>query len=198
MGNKKPVVRTELAKVNGEMEGSEKEESRFHPSVWIHPSAVIDEGVKIGEGSKIWHFTHIGDHAKIGRNVSIGDYVYIGPEVEIGDGCKIQNHVSIFEGVVLEEKVFVGPGVVFTNVKNPRAFINRRYAFKHTGVGLGVTIGANATILCGLSIGRFAFIGAGALVTRNVDAFSLELGVPSEHVSWMNEEGNQQLNRPGL
>jgi len=198
MGNKTPKLTTEMADESNEKEESLNERERFHRSVYIHETTIIEEEVEIGEGSKIWHYSHVCRYAKIGKNVTIGDFVYIGPEVEIGDNSKIQNHVSLFEGVQLGERVFVGPGVMFTNVKNPRAFINRRHAFKHTAVMEGVTIGANATILCGVSLGRYCFVGAGAVVTRDVGPFSLVMGTPAEHAGWMSIEANSQVNRPGM
>jgi len=163
-----------------------------------HETAIIDEGCEIGAETKIWQFTHICRYAQIGKNVTIGQGCYIGPEVEIGNGCRIQNHVSIFEGVILDDDVFIGPGTMFTNVINPRAFINRRHAFKRTSVGKGSTIGANCTIICGHGLGRYCFIGAGAVVTRDVEPFSMRIGCPAVHVSWISKEGHPQINRPGM
>jgi len=163
-----------------------------------HDTSIIEEGCKIGDGSKIWHFSHIGRHTVIGKDCVIGDYVYIGPEVEIGDRCKIQNHVSIFEGVTIEDDVFIGPGAMFTNVNNPRAFINRRHAFRHTNVAKGASVGANVTIICGHSLGRYSFIGAGSVVTADVLPFALVVGVPARQVCWISAEGAKQMNRPGV
>ena len=152
---------------------------------FIHPSSYVDENVEIGEGTKIWHFSHILKNSKIGRNCIIGQNVMIGPDVVIGDGCKIQNNVSVYKGVTLEDGVFCGPSCVFTNVITPRAFIERKHEFKPTLVKRGATIGANATILCGITIGKYAFIGAGAVVTSDVPDYALFLGVPARHSGWV-------------
>lgn len=152
---------------------------------FVHESSYIDPGVEIGEGTKIWHFSHILKGTKIGKNCVIGQNVMIGPDVEIGNGCKIQNNVSIYKGVKLEDEVFVGPSAVFTNVKNPRAFIERKHAFKPTMVKKGATIGANATILCGVTLGEYCFIGAGAVVTKDVKPHALMLGVPAKQAGWV-------------
>ncbi len=145
----------------------------------IHQSAFVDEGAEIGQGTKIWHYCHVCSGAKIGENCVLGHSVYIAPGVVIGDGCKIQNHVSIYTGVTLEESIFIGPSVCFTNVINPRAFIDRKTEFLPTYVEGGVTICANATIICGNRIGRFSFIAAGAVVTKDVPPYAVMIGVPA-------------------
>lgn len=166
--------------------------------VLVHESSIIDEDCKIETGSVIWQFCHICEDAVIGKNVTIGQGVYVGPGVVIGEGCKIQNGVSIFEGVELGDFVFVGPSATFTNIKVPRAKIVKRHAFEATNVGAGASIGANTTIVCGNDLGRYCFIGAGSVVTHDVEAFSMQVGVPSEHVSWISKEGKIQINRPGF
>lgn len=152
---------------------------------FIHPTSIIDENVKIGKGTKIWHFSHILRDTEIGENCTIGQNVMIGPDVKVGKGCKIQNNVSVYKGVVLEDYVFCGPSCVFTNVINPRAFIERKNEFKKTLVREGATIGANATIVCGITIGKYAFIGAGAVVTKNVPDYALVIGVPARQAGWV-------------
>ena len=147
-----------------------------------HETAVIDEPVEIGEGTKIWHFSHISANAKIGNNVIIGQNVFVGKGVVIGNGCKIQNNVSVYEGVTLEDDVFIGPSVVFTNVKEPRANIEQKNNFLQTLVKKGATIGANATIICGNTIGQNSFIGAGSLITKNVNDHSLVHGAPAKYI----------------
>ncbi|MFN0290525.1 acyltransferase [Pedobacter helvus] len=160
------------------------------PNYFVHETAVVDEGAKIGAGTKIWHFCHIMPHAKIGNDCSLGQNVMIADEVEIGNGVKIQNNVSVYTGVVLEDNVFVGPSVVFTNVKNPRSFINRKQEFKKTLIRKGATIGANATIICGHTVGSYAFIAAGTVVTKDVKPYSLVMGNPGVHVGWVSEYGH--------
>ena len=157
--------------------------------VFVHESAYVDPPVTIGAGTRIWHFCHILTHAVIGRDCTLGQNVMIGPGVRIGDRCKIQNNVSIYEGVTLDDDVFCGPSCVFTNVTNPRAAINRRAEFLETPVGRGATIGANATIVCGHSLGAYSFIAAGAVVTRDVADFALMAGVPARRVGWMSAAG---------
>ncbi len=147
---------------------------------FVHKSSCVDQNVKIGNGTKIWHFSHILKNSRLGKNCIIGQDVMIGPDAEIGNGCKIQNNVSIFKGVTLEDNVFCGPSCVFTNVINPRAFIERKDEFKNTLVKEGATIGANATIICGITIGKYAFIGAGAVVTKDVPDYGLVFGVPAK------------------
>jgi UDP-2-acetamido-3-amino-2,3-dideoxy-glucuronate N-acetyltransferase len=153
-----------------------RDDPRF-PGVRIHESSYVDEAVSIGEGTVIWHFCHILPEASLGRRCSLGQNVMVGPQAAIGDGCKIQNNVSLYQGVILEEEVFCGPSCVFTNVVNPRAFISRKQEFQETRVRRGATIGANATILCGNTIGRYAFVAAGAVVNAPVPDFALVAGV---------------------
>lgn len=152
---------------------------------FVHESSYVDEPVEIGEGTKIWHFCHILPSTVIGKNCVIGQNVMIGPRVKIGNNVKIQNNVSIYEGVELEDDVFCGPSCVFTNVLNPRAFIERKHEFKKTIVKRGATIGANATIVCGVTIGEYALIGAGAVVTRDVLPYALVVGVPGRQIGWV-------------
>jgi UDP-2-acetamido-3-amino-2,3-dideoxy-glucuronate N-acetyltransferase len=172
-----------------------REDPRF-PGVSIHESAYVDDPASIGPGTKIWHFAHILGHVSIGANCAIGQNVMIGPKVEIGGGVRIQNNVSIYEGVTLEDDVFCGPSCVFTNVNNPRSFIGRRGEFRTTRVGRGASIGANATIVCGHDIGEYAFIAAGAVVTKNVPAYSLMMGAPARRHGWMSKAGERL--GPGL
>lgn len=156
-----------------------------------HPSAIIDDGAQIGDGSRIWHFVHICEGATIGENVSLGQGVFIGNKVTIGDNCKIQNNVSVYDNVVLQDGVFCGPSVVFTNVYNPRALVERKDEYKDTLVRRGASLGANCTIVCGVTIEEFAFVGAGAVVTSDVPAFALMVGVPARRVGWMSEFGER-------
>jgi UDP-2-acetamido-3-amino-2,3-dideoxy-glucuronate N-acetyltransferase len=157
----------------------------MHESFFIHESSYIDENCSIGVGTKIWHFSHILGNTTIGKNCVLGQNVTAGPDVVIGDSCKIQNNVSIFKGVTLDNSVFCGPSCVFTNVVIPRAFINRKHAFKNTHVKEGVTIGANATIICGSVIGEYALIGAGAVVKGVIKPYALILGVPGKQKGWV-------------
>jgi len=152
---------------------------------FVHESAYIDDNVEIGKGTKIWHFSHVLRNTHIGENCVIGQNCMIGPDVRIGKGCKIQNNVSIYKGVTLEDYVFCGPSCVFTNVLTPRAFIERKSEFLPTLVKEGATIGANATIVCGHTIGRYALIGAGAVVTSDVPDYALYLGIPAKHSGWV-------------
>ena len=156
---------------------------------FIHDTAIIDAGVSIGKNVSIWHFSHIISGSSIGDNCTLGQNVMVGPKVKIGDGCKIQNNVSIYEGIEIGNNVFCGPSCVFTNVINPRAFINRKSEFKKTVVEDGATLGANCTIVCGVNIGKFALIGAGAVVTKDVDNYALFTGVPAKRVGWVSESG---------
>lgn len=157
----------------------------------VHPSAIVDEGAQIGDGSRVWHFAHICAGARIGRHVSLGQNVFVGNKVSIGDRCKIQNNVSVYDNVTLEEGVFCGPSMVFTNVHNPRALVERKSEYRDTRVRRGATLGANCTIVCGVTIGEGAFIGAGAVVTRNVPDFALIVGVPARQIGWMSAFGEQ-------
>jgi UDP-2-acetamido-3-amino-2,3-dideoxy-glucuronate N-acetyltransferase len=159
------------------------------PGVTYHESAYIDDPVEIGEGTRIWHFSHVLARSKIGRGCIIGQNVVIGPDVSLGDRCKLQNNVSIYPGVTLEDGVFCGPSCVFTNVINPRAEIERKTEFRPTLVKRGTTIGANATIICGNTLGEYCMIGAGAVVTRDVPAFALMVGAPARRVGWMSKAG---------
>lgn len=161
------------------------------PGVRIHESCYVDDPVSIGAGTVIWHFCHVLGNVSIGKGCSIGQNVMIGPNVTIGDGCKIQNNVSLYEGVVLEDDVFCGPSCVFTNVVNPRASISRKAEFKTTLVRRGATIGANATVLCGHTIGSYAFVGAGAVVTSDAPSFALMIGAPARRVGWMSRAGER-------
>jgi UDP-2-acetamido-3-amino-2,3-dideoxy-glucuronate N-acetyltransferase len=158
---------------------------------FAHPSAIIDEGCKIGKGTKIWHFSHIMPNCTLGENCNIGQNVVISPEVVLGRNTKVQNNVSIYTGVTCDEDVFLGPSMVFTNVINPRSAVNRKSEYAKTHVGKGASIGANATIVCGHDIGAFAFIGAGAVVTKNVPAYSLWVGNPAKQMGWMSEYGQR-------
>ena len=161
------------------------------PGVYIHPSAIIDEGCKIGEGSKIWHFCHIMTGASIGNKCSLGQNVMVAPGVVLGNNVKVQNNVSLYEGVVCEDDVFLGPSMVFTNITNPRSAIVRRGQYAKTTVKKGATIGANATIVCGHDIGEYAFIGAGAVVTKHVKPYALMVGNPATQLGWMSEYGHR-------
>ena len=164
-------------------------ESPRFPGVRIHESSYVDDGVSIGEGTTIWHFCHVLADASIGRGCMIGQNVMVGRGVRIGNDCKIQNNVSVYESVELEDGVFCGPSCVFTNVLNPRAEVSRKSEFRPTVVGRGATIGANATVVCGHTIGRYAFIAAGAVVTRDVPDFALMIGSPARRAGWMSENG---------
>jgi UDP-2-acetamido-3-amino-2,3-dideoxy-glucuronate N-acetyltransferase len=154
-------------------------------SYWAHPTAIIDTPVSIGEATRIWHFTHVMANARIGARCALGQNVFVASRAVVGDGCRIQNNVSVYEGVELADDVFVGPSAVFTNVVNPRAFVQRRDQLRRTPVGRGATIGANATIVCGAEIGDFAFIAAGAVVTADVPPFALMGGVPARRIGWV-------------
>jgi UDP-2-acetamido-3-amino-2,3-dideoxy-glucuronate N-acetyltransferase len=156
-----------------------------------HPSAIVDPGAQIGDGCRIWHFVHVSAGALIGRNVSLGQNVFVGNKVSIGDDCKVQNNVSIYDNVTLEDGVFCGPSMVFTNVYNPRSFVERKNEYRDTLVKRGATLGANCTIVCGVTIGEFAFVGAGAVVNRDVPDYALVVGVPAKQIGWMSEFGEQ-------
>lgn len=166
---------------------------------FAHPTAVIDENCTIGEGTKIWHFSHIMGNCTIGQNCNFGQNVVVSPGVVLGNNVKVQNNVSIYTGVVCEDDVFLGPSMVFTNVINPRSAVNRRDQYAKTTVGQGASIGANATIVCGNDIGKFAFIGAGAVVTKSVPDYALVIGNPSRQTGWMSEYGHKLVfNEEGL
>jgi UDP-2-acetamido-3-amino-2,3-dideoxy-glucuronate N-acetyltransferase len=158
---------------------------------FAHPTAVIDEGCEIGEAVKIWHFSHIMPGCKIGEGCNIGQNVVVSPKVVLGKNVRVQNNVSIYEGVICEDDVFLGPSMVFTNVINPRSAVSRKSEYKQTLVRKGASIGANATIVCGNEIGEFAFIGAGAVVTKPVPPYTLVVGNPAKHIGWMSEYGHR-------
>jgi UDP-2-acetamido-3-amino-2,3-dideoxy-glucuronate N-acetyltransferase len=160
-------------------------------SYQVHPSAIVDEGAQIGDGSRVWHFVHVCCGARIGKGVSLGQNVFIGNKVVIGDNCKIQNNVSVYDNVTLEEGVFCGPSMVFTNVYNPRSLIERKNEYRDTLIKKGATLGANCTIVCGVTISEFAFVGAGAVVNKDVPAYALMVGVPARQIGWMSEFGEQ-------
>jgi UDP-2-acetamido-3-amino-2,3-dideoxy-glucuronate N-acetyltransferase len=158
-------------------------------SVYLHPSSYVDDHVQIGSNTKIWHFCHILPHTSIGENCSFGQNCVVGPKVFIGKGVKVQNNVSIYEGVEVEDDVFLGPSVVFTNVINPRAFIQRKEEFKKTLLKKGCSVGANATIVCGVTIGEYALIGSGAVVNKEVKPYALMVGVPASQIGWVGISG---------
>lgn len=158
---------------------------------FAHETAVIDEGCSIGEGTKIWHFSHIMKDAVIGENCNIGQNVVVSPQVVLGKNCKIQNNVSVYTGVICEDDVFMGPSMVFTNVINPRSSVNRKSEYMKTMVKKGVTFGANCTIVCGITIGEYAFIGAGAVITKDVKPFALVVGNPGKQIGWMSRYGQR-------
>jgi len=160
-------------------------------SYQVHPSAIIDDGAEIGDGSRVWHFVDVCGGARVGKNVSMGQNVFVGNNVVIGDDCKIQNNVSVYDNVTLEDGVFCGPSMVFTNVYNPRSFIDRKEEYLDTLVKRGATLGANCTIVCGVTIGEFAFVGAGAVVNNDVLPYALMVGVPARQIGWMSEYGEQ-------
>jgi len=157
----------------------------------IHESAIVDEGARIGPGSRIWHFVHVCSGAKLGQGCSLGQNVFVGNRVVIGDNCKIQNNVSVYDNVTLEDDVFCGPSMVFTNVYNPRSAITRKDEYRDTLVKTGATLGANCTIVCGVTIGRYAFVGAGAVIQRDVPDYALMVGVPARQIGWMSEFGER-------
>ena len=156
---------------------------------YAHPTAVVDDGCEIGSGTKIWHFSHVMPGCKIGDGCSLGQNVVVSPDVVLGRNCKVQNNVSIYTGVICEDDVFLGPSMVFTNVTNPRSAVSRKTEYRATPVGRGATIGANATVVCGNRIGEFAFIGAGAVVTKDVPPYALVVGNPARQTGWMSEFG---------
>ena len=159
------------------------------PDAFVHESAYVDDGASIGAGTRIWHFVHVLKGTEIGANCVLGQNVMVGPDVRVGDGCKLQNNVALYKGVTLERDVFCGPSCVFTNVLTPRAFVERKDEFAPTHVGRGATIGANATIVCGNSIGAYATVAAGAVVTRDVPDHALVAGVPARRIGWVSREG---------
>jgi len=169
-----------------EMEKKRKEFLKIE--YFVHESSYIDDNVIIGKDTKIWHFSHILSGSKIGKDCVIGQNVTIGPDVIIGDGCKIQNNVSVYKGITIGDDVFLGPSCVFTNVINPRAFINRKNEFRNTVVEKGITIGANATILCGITLGEYCFIAAGSVVTKDVKPYSLVIGNPAKHIRFLTKD----------
>ena len=152
---------------------------------YIHPSAVVDEGVSLGEDTRVWHFVHVTSGARVGKRCSLGQNVFVGKGVLLGDGVKVQNNVSIYEGVDVGDDVFLGPSCVFTNVNNPRAFIERKNEYRKTRIGKGASVGANATIVCGHDLGEYSFVGAGAVVTKHVPAYALVVGNPARRIGWM-------------
>jgi len=160
-------------------------------SYYQHPSAIVDEGAQIGENSRVWHFVHVCAGARVGRGVSLGQNVFVGNKVIIGDHCKVQNNVSVYDNVTLEEGVFCGPSMVFTNVHNPRALVERKSEYRDTLVKKGATLGANCTIVCGVTIGQYAFVGAGAVVNKDVKPYALVVGVPGRQIGWMSQFGEQ-------
>lgn len=160
-------------------------------AVGIHPSAIVDEGAQLGDGTRVWHFVHVSAGARIGEGCSLGQGVYVGNDVTIGRHVKIQNHVSVYDAVTLEDEVFCGPSMVFTNVHNPRSAVPRKSEYRRTLVRRGATLGANCTIVCGSTIGEYAFVGAGAVVSRDVPAYALVVGVPARRIGWMSRHGER-------
>lgn len=160
-------------------------------SFFAHESAIIDDDAVIGEGSRVWHFVHVCGGARIGARVSLGQNVFVGNRVAIGDDCKIQNNVSVYDNVTLEDGVFCGPSMVFTNVHNPRSFVERKDEYRDTLVRRGASLGANSTIVCGVTIGEYAFVGAGAVITRDVKDYALMAGVPARQIGWMSRYGER-------
>ncbi|MCH7395765.1 UDP-2-acetamido-3-amino-2,3-dideoxy-D-glucuronate N-acetyltransferase [Acinetobacter dispersus] len=160
-------------------------------SFYQHETAIVDDGAQIGDDSRVWHFVHVCGGAKIGKGVSLGQNVFVGNRVVIGNHCKVQNNVSVYDNVVLEEGVFCGPSMVFTNVYNPRSLIERKDQYRDTLVKKGATLGANCTIVCGVTIGAYAFVGAGAVVNKDIPAYALMVGVPAKQIGWMSEFGEQ-------
>ena len=157
----------------------------------IHPSAIVDAGAQLGEGTRVWHFAHVSPGARIGKACSLGQGVYVGNDVRIGNNVKIQNNVSVYDAVTLEDDVFCGPSMVFTNVHNPRSAVPRKGEYRRTLVQRGATLGANCTIVCGTTVGEHAFVGAGAVVSRDVPAYALVVGVPARRIGWMSRHGER-------
>ena len=166
-------------------------------AAWVHESAIVDAGAQLGEGTKVWHFSHVCAGAQIGAGCSLGQNVFVGNDVRIGDNVRIQNNVSVYDAVALEDDVFCGPSVVFTNVYNPRAAVPRKAEYRHTLVKRGATLGANCTIVCGATIGSHAFVGAGAVVQKDVPDFALVVGVPARRIGWMSRHG-ERLDLPSM
>jgi len=160
-------------------------------SISVHSSAIVDDGAQIGDGSRVWHFVHVCGGARIGKGVSLGQNVFVGNKVVIGDRCKVQNNVSVYDNVTIEDGVFCGPSMVFTNVYNPRSLIERKDEYRDTLVKRGATLGANCTVVCGVTVGAFAFVGAGAVVQRDVPDFALMVGVPARQIGWMSAYGER-------
>jgi UDP-2-acetamido-3-amino-2,3-dideoxy-glucuronate N-acetyltransferase len=160
-------------------------------AITVHPSAIVDDGAQLGDGCRVWHFAHISAGARIGRDCSFGQGVYVGNDVAIGNNVKVQNNVSVYDAVTLEDDVFCGPSMVFTNVHNPRSAVPRKDEYRRTRVQRGATLGANCTIVCGTTIGEYAFIGAGAVVSRDVPPYALMVGVPARRVGWMSRHGER-------
>jgi UDP-2-acetamido-3-amino-2,3-dideoxy-glucuronate N-acetyltransferase len=165
-------------------------------TIFIHESAIVDDGAKIGDDTKIWHWVHISKNARIGKKCIFGQNVFVGQNVFIGNNCKVQNNVSIFDSVTIEDDVFCGPSMVFTNVLNPRSIIEKKNEFRPTLVKKGATLGANSTIICGITLGEYCFIGAGAVVTKDVEPFALMAGVPAKKIGWVNERGEKVQSHP--
>lgn len=161
----------------------------------VHPTAIVDDGAQIGENTRIWHWVHVCGKAVIGRDCSLGQNVFVGNKVIIGNNVKIQNNVSVYDNVTLEDDVFCGPSMVFTNVYNPRSAVSRKDEYRNTVIKRGATLGANSTIVCGNTVGEFAFVGSGAVVNRDVPAYALMVGVPARQIGWMSEHG-ERLNLP--
>ena len=159
--------------------------------IFIHPTAIVDDGAQIGAGSRVWHWAHVCGSARIGHGVSLGQNVFVGNKVVIGNQCKVQNNVSVYDNVTLEDGVFCGPSMVFTNVYNPRALVERKDEYRNTLVKRGATLGANCTIVCGVTVGEYAFIGAGAVVNKDVPAYAMMVGVPAKQIGWISEYGEK-------
>lgn len=164
----------------------------------VHDTAIVDKGAQIGDGTRIWHWVHICGEAKIGEKCSFGQNVFVGNDVVIGNNCKVQNNVSIYDAVILEDDVFCGPSMVFTNVFNPRSAVTRKNEYRSTIVKKGATIGANATIVCGVTLGEYCFVAAGAVITRDVEPHALMAGVPAKRIGWMNANGEKVAEQPEI